>query len=709
MSSFSSSLQNMNQNMKQTNFAIVELNRSINRFTNHLVGTLQRIAAAEASLLNSQSNPPNQNDAGNDNGSISGGLGKVINGFNKILGTAEKVYATVDATMAFADGITATNTRLSFINDGLRTQSQLQQQVFDVANRTATSYESTAGFISALGSATKGVFKNNDDMLAFTESFNKTLDIGGADKGTKDNVSQLMIQALGNGKMQDIGFREMSKSAPAIMDVLSAGLSISETELQNLGEEGKLTADMIVKAFENQSNVIDGMFKHMPLSFEGATNIMKNKLAEFIGNLNQAGGPLSLITEQMQGFITWLNSANGEQLFNGLAMGIDLVVRGFVFLTDVIGRVFNFVLTYLPEISAMLLTWGATLIPSIIAKLWGMVPPIFAQAMAWLAANWPILLIVAAVGLLVFIIHQFGVTADQIVGFVAGVFTSLFALIYNNIANIWNFFAMLAEFLINVFIDPVYAVKKLFYDLVKMAVNNLSSLAGSFDMVADILGKVFVNGANLAIGGINALIRALNKIPGVDIQEVQKIESGASSRLSDKLKNFVNNLEEPKSDKNIVNIPRMDLKSVPESFQKGYKTGSDFVKNLGKSDGLESFAGNNFFKDKPGMPGGNNFTNMNNGSNGFSNMNNGGNQFANIDKVGEVGKINDTVDISSEDIKTMRELAEMKSIQNFVSLQPSVKVEGISVREEADINTIVARIEQKLEQEFYAAAEGVYM
>lgn len=85
---------------------------------------------------------------------------------------------------------------------------------------------------------------------------------------------------------------------------------------------------------------------------------------------------------------------------------------------------------------------------------------------------------------------------------------------------------------------------------------------------------------------------------------------------------------------------------------------------------------------------------------------------ANIDRVGkvdQVGTIENTVDISSEDIKTMRELAEMKSIQNFVSLQPSVKVEGISVREEADINTIVARIEQKLEQEFYAAAEGVYM
>lgn len=701
MSAFSSSLQNMNQSLSRTNLAIVGLNHSVNQLTSNFVGTIQSLNAARASLQSSQNNHSNQNQTENNSRSASEKIGKSIEGFKNIIGISKDVWNAVNATMAFADGITATNTRLSFANDGLRTQAQLQQQVLDVANRTASSYESTAGFVTALGTSTNGVFKNNDDMLAFTESFNKTLDIGGVDKGSKDSISQLMTQALGNGQLQDIGLREIGKTAPVILDVLAKGIGVSRTELQKLGEEGKLSANAIVKAFENQSGVIDGMFNQMPQTFDGAKNVIVNKIADFVGKLNQAGGPLRLITEQMQSFIAWLDSANGEQFFNSLAIGIDLVVRGFVFLTDIIGSVFNFILPYLPEISAMLLTLGVTLIPLIISQLWAMVAP-------WLAASWPILLIVAAVGLLVFIIRQFGVTTDQIIGFVAGVFSSLFALIYNNIANVWNFFAMLAEFIINVFNDPVYAIQKLFYDLVKMTVNNLAALAGSFDDAADILGKVFVNGANIAIGGINALIRALNKIPGVEIKEIEKFKSSGGTRLSDKLKNFANNLDAPKSDEGMVQIPRMDLKSVPGAFQKGYNAGSDFAKNLGKFDGLESSTGENLFKDKTGMPGGNNFP-MNKGGNSFPNMNNGGNQLANVDKIGEVGKINDTVDISSEDLKVLRELAEMKSIQNFVSLQPSVNVEGISVREEADINTIVARIEQKLEEEFYAAAEGVYI
>ncbi|WP_053374256.1 hypothetical protein [Paenibacillus sp. FJAT-27812] len=80
----------------------------------------------------------------------------------------------------------------------------------------------------------------------------------------------------------------------------------------------------------------------------------------------------------------------------------------------------------------------------------------------------------------------------------------------------------------------------------------------------------------------------------------------------------------------------------------------------------------------------------------------------NINRVGEVGKINDTVDISSEDLKTMRELAEMKNIQNFVSLQPTVSVQTGDINNGYDIDTIIGRIERSLNEEIASSAEGVY-
>jgi hypothetical protein len=77
-------------------------------------------------------------------------------------------------------------------------------------------------------------------------------------------------------------------------------------------------------------------------------------------------------------------------------------------------------------------------------------------------------------------------------------------------------------------------------------------------------------------------------------------------------------------------------------------------------------------------------------------------------RLDEVGKINDTVDISSEDIKMMRELAEMKNIQNFVTLQPSVNVQTGDIRNGMDVGSMVEAITTMLQDEISSSAEGVY-
>src|SRR5690606_4899348 len=79
-----------------------------------------------------------------------------------------------------------------------------------------------------------------------------------------------------------------------------------------------------------------------------------------------------------------------------------------------------------------------------------------------------------------------------------------------------------------------------------------------------------------------------------------------------------------------------------------------------------------------------------------------------VGKVGSVGRIEDEVDISNEDIKLMRELAEMKAIQNFVTLTPTVNVTTGDIRNDADIDTIIRRIENVLAREIANSAQGVY-
>lgn len=80
-----------------------------------------------------------------------------------------------------------------------------------------------------------------------------------------------------------------------------------------------------------------------------------------------------------------------------------------------------------------------------------------------------------------------------------------------------------------------------------------------------------------------------------------------------------------------------------------------------------------------------------------------------IDKVKEVGKIKDKVDISSEDLKMMRELAEMKSIQNFVTLRPQMSFGDTHVRQDGrSIDEIVANITEQLNEQIASSAKGVF-
>jgi len=79
-----------------------------------------------------------------------------------------------------------------------------------------------------------------------------------------------------------------------------------------------------------------------------------------------------------------------------------------------------------------------------------------------------------------------------------------------------------------------------------------------------------------------------------------------------------------------------------------------------------------------------------------------------VGTVDEVGKIKDKVDISSEDLKVMRDLAEMRSIQNFVTNTPTIQVTTGPISKDVDVDELIARIGSVMERETDASASGNY-
>ena len=263
----------------------------------------------------------------------------------------------------------------------------------------------------------------------------------------------------------------------------------------------------------------------------------------------------------------------------------------------------------------------------------------------WALANAPLIMMIALVALLISAAMDAGVTIEDVVGFVGGLLGGLYAFGYNLIADIWNFIATFAEFFANVFVDPIGSIERLFLGLA-------DSVLGVLETIANAIDAVFGSSLSDAVGnwrsGLQAKIEASYGENAVRYDRMEKIDTASTAAAwSTGAKGIANNLSQITG----------KLDSLTSSWDVSRSTGTI----------------------------------------------NGGD----LDSVGSVGKIDSDVNIADEDLKFLRDVAEMRYVQNFVTLTPTVAMDA-QISERVDLDDVVSAIERKLEGEFIAAAEGVY-
>lgn len=455
----------------------------------------------------------------------------------------------------------------------------------------------------------------------------------------------------------------------------------------------------------NQLNMTQKAFESMLDTPAAKWNRLVNTFRQNLSEAGQAG--LKALEPLIDKLNSALESGRLQSFFNALSHGLTFAAYVLSLLVRGAWALWNVVSTYWPEITAILVTWAFAYLPTLIARLWAMIPPLYAQAVAWLATHWPILAAIAFVFALVLALHKLGVTAGQVIGFVVGAFYWLLAAVYNVIAGIWNGFLTFAQWYLNLWVAMINRSIQLFHWLAEAALKAFASMAQGAEGFANALVNVVVAAVNKVIGAINGLIDALNMIPGFNIGKVSPLGGVSISLGSKQIKGLASRLSKPPQlDKVDFSGWRLEYKSLSDAFAKGYKTGTQITKKV-------STAMKNLF---PGMP----KDVMSQAAAAQKIPANlakaagagGGGKGKDIDKVGkvgEVGKIRDTVDISSEDLRIMRELAEMRAIQNFVTLTPQINFGDMYVRQDGrSVEEIIAAIEEHLREKLASSVKGVF-
>ena len=205
------------------------------------------------------------------------------------------------------------------------------------------------------------------------------------------------------------------------------------------------------------------------------------------------------------------------------------------------------------------------------------------------------------------------------------------------------------------------------------------------DMKVSVL-TVLQNMINGAIGIINDFISLLNKIPGVNIGLIEQVTFATTAAAENEA------AKQARGD--ALNQYEADIKAAQAERDATYSAAkqelADATAQLFETyDNARAEAA------------------QANSDAGASEWNTDQYDVGNVDSVGSVGSIESDVNIADEDLKFLRDVAEMRYVQNFVTLTPTVAVDA-QISEKVDVDEVVTKIEKKLEGEFTAAAEGVY-
>lgn len=279
-------------------------------------------------------------------------LSLAINALKRLMALGIGIQG-ISGFLQMADTMQSLRTQVQFVTGSMAELNKVQQELFDISQRTSSSLESTTQLYVRTSRALKDYGVSQRQVLQFTETINKAMAVGGV--GAQEQASALMqlSQALGSGRLQGDEFKTITETAPIILDVVAEYMGKSREEVKKLASEGKITSKLLFEAINGSTQKINQQFEQMPLTFGQAMQQMENAVMKFVGDLDSANGISGLLAQGVSflaqnfallakaiGYATVAyvayNAASFVSNFKQASGGVGVLAASFGYLTNMI-------------------------------------------------------------------------------------------------------------------------------------------------------------------------------------------------------------------------------------------------------------------------------------------------------------------------------------------------------------------------------------
>lgn len=613
---------------------------------------------------------------------------------------AVAAYATIQTlstALNLSDQLTSTTARLNLMNDGLQTTQDLQNMIYLSAERARGSYQATADAVSKLGLMAGDAFSSSEEIIAFMEQVNKQFTIAGTEAAGIDAAMLQLTQAMGSGVLRGEEYNSILEQAPNIIQAIADYMEVPKGQLKDMAAEGQITAEIVKAAMFAAADDTNAKFESMPKTFSQIwTSFQNTALMAFqpvLQRMNEIAN-----SEAFQGFVN--NAIEALSMVAGIALEIfDLLVG----VAEIVGENWSWLSPIIYGVAGalavyygwLLLTKGAEMamaaVHGIVAVAKGIMAAAtmlvtgatWAETTAQYGLNaamyacpivWIIILIIALIALFyaaVAAVNHFAGTSVSATGIICGAFMVALAFIGNIFVALWNLVvdvfvliynlvAEVANFIGNVFTDPIGAVCRLFFGLADTVLGILQALASAIDAIF---------GSNLA---------------------------GSVQGWRDSLGGWVDETF-GKGDEVMAKMNADDMKLGRFEYGAAWDAGYSFGEGIDES--IANFDPSSLFDTN--VPGAGDYADLSNYGAGLA---------GDVgDIAGNTGAIKDSMDITEEDLKYLRDIAEQEAINRFTTAEITIEqTNHNTVSGKMDLDGIVSGLTDAAREAADIMAEGVH-
>lgn len=174
------------------------------------------------------------------------------------------------------DEYTDTTSRLALLAENEAELSALRAQIYKSSINSRSVFNDSVSNVAKLGLLADDAFGSNEEIVLFDSLMSKAFKVSGSSQQERSAGMYQLTQAMAAGKLQGDEFRSIMENVPLLAQAIADYTGKTKGQLKEMSAEGTITSDVIKAALFSAADDINAKFDTMPKTFGDVMNKIRS-------------------------------------------------------------------------------------------------------------------------------------------------------------------------------------------------------------------------------------------------------------------------------------------------------------------------------------------------------------------------------------------------------------------------------------------------